>query len=401
MGEYQYACTRGVRSMNTQIQSFDPALLQKPIKDRLEYFKTRQIDHAMQRNTFNRAVASLRCAAGPKVLVITGPTGVGKTTLGRRLYREIQNIHKDDANLNNSIVPVIGVNAAPPVGASFNWRDFYSRVLQANKDILLDHKVSLTGQSEMFAHNGYELSEGADADKLKRSLESSIVHRKTRYLFIDEAHHILMVKDQGRLEFQFEMLKSLTIESDITIVLMGTYDLLDIRDYSGQLVRRSEILHMGRYDPNLYEHRTEFASTMEAFLQRMPFKIKPDLSNDMEYFFTKSAGCIGILKEWLTRTYGHALDAGMDTFDRDFAAQFALDNKGLRTIIEEVLNGELKMSDEPYERISQLLIDGSTLIDRSNSNSLMEKPNILKAKQRRIGTRNPKRDPVGGVEYAG
>lgn len=386
--------------MTNQTQRFDPALLQKPINDRLDYFKTRQIDHAIQRDTFNRAIASLRCAAGPKVMVITGPTGVGKTTIGRRLYREIQNIHKDEASLDSSIVPVIGVNAAPPVGASFNWRDFYARVLQANKDILLDHKLSLTRQAEMFSHEGYEVTEGSDADKLRRTLESSIAHRKTRYLFIDEAHHILMVKDQGRLEFQFEMLKSLTIESDITIILMGTYDLLDIRDYSGQLVRRSEILHMGRYDPNSAEARAEFASTMEALLERMPLKVKPDLSNDLGYFFTKSAGCIGILKDWLTRTYGHALDAGMDTFDKAFAAQFALDNKGLRTIIEEVLNGELKMSDEPYERIAQLLLDGTSLVNRFSGAAAVS-PKIASRKPGRIGTRNPMRDPVGGVQHAG
>lgn len=386
--------------MNAPHQTFDPALLQRPIKDRLDYFKTRQIDHAIQKNAFNRAVASLRCAAGPKVMVITGPTGVGKTTIGRRLYREIQKIHADEANIDKSIVPVIGVNAAPPVGASFNWRDFYARVLQANKDILLDHKISLTGQTEMFTHEGYEVNEGADADKLRRALESSIAHRKTRYLFIDEAHHILMVKDQGRLEFQFEMLKSLTIESDITIVLMGTYDLLDIRDYSGQLVRRSEILHMGRYDPNLPEDRTEFASTMEALLTRMPLKIKPDLANDVEYVFTKSAGCIGILKEWLTRTYGHALELGMDTFDKAFAAQFALDNKGLRTIVEEALTGEMKIADEPYERITQLLVEGNRFTSRFSTPDVV-KPKAANRKPGRVGTRKPVRDVVGGVQHAG
>jgi len=385
--------------MSFNTTTFDPAILQKPINYRLDYFKGKQINHAKQKDTFDRAVASLRCAAGPKVMVITGPTGVGKTTLGRRLYRELQLIHADEANKDKSIVPVIGVNAAPPVGASFNWRDFFARVLQANKDILLDHKISLTGQAEMFSHQGFEVTEGSDADKLKRTLESSIAHRRTRYLFIDEAHHILMVKDQERLKFQFEMLKSLTIESDITIVLIGTYDLLDIRDHSGQLVRRSEILHMGRYDPNFPEDRIEFASAMETLLALMPLKIKPDLSKDREYFFIKSAGCVGILKEWLTRTYGHALERGMDTFDRSFAEKYALDNKGLRTIIEVAHSGEIKMMDEPFERISQLLTNGHSLTRFSSSEA--KKPHTANRKSGRVGTRNPVRDPVGGVQHAG
>lgn len=386
--------------MNLYKDTYDPALLQRPIKDRLDFFKSKHVNHAIQNNAFDRAVASLRSAAGPKVMVITGPTGVGKTTLGRGLFRRVQRMHAEEAHIDKSIIPIIGVNAAPPIGTSFNWRDFYARILQGNKDILLDQKISLTGQSEMFANASHKAIEGSDADTLRRSLESSIAHRKTRYLFIDEAHHILMVKDPNRLEFQFEMLKSLTIESDVTIVLMGTYDLLDIRDYSGQLVRRSEILHMGRYDSRDQHHRQQFISALQSLLSLMPLKIRPDLSKDTDYFFTKSAGCIGILKEWLTRTYGHALDAGMDTFDTDYADKYALDNKGLKTIVEEALIGEAKMQDVSYEEISRLLANGPNFLSR-DSHPDSRKSKSVNSRSSRIGTRNPGRDPVGGVQHAG
>lgn len=380
--------------MSYSSEFFPKELLQKPISERLQYFKDRQIDHAIQRNTFNRAITSLCCAAGAQVMVITGPTGVGKTTLARRLYRELQLRHLSDATADRSMVPVIGVNAAPPTGTSFNWKDFFARVLDRNGDILLNKKITMRGQGDMFSDVILQPEEGSSADVLRRSLEKCIKLRKTRYLIIDEAHHILMVKEPDRLEYQFEMLKSLTIEADITIVLIGTYDLLDIRDYSGQLVRRSEILPMGRYDPNLVEGRMEFASTMEALLLRMPLKTKPELANHMEYFFTKSAGCIGILKDWLIRVYAHALEMGLDTFDQAFADRFALDNKGLRTIIEEAINGEIKMTDEPYENISKLLLEGHGSSNRSPA-AITPQQKMSSQKSTRVGTRRPKRDPVG------
>lgn len=131
----------------------------------------------------------------------------------------------------------------------------------------------------------------------------------------------------------------------------------------------------------------------------MPLKITPDFSKDIKYFFIKTAGCIGILKDWLTRILGHALEQGLDTFDVAFADKYAIDNKGLRTIIEEALNGEIKMCNEPYEDIESLLING--LSDTATSEE-PEVDNRRKPRKRksRIGTRSPGRDKIGDQRHA-
>jgi len=199
------------------------------------------------------------------------------------------------------------------------------------------------------------------------------------------------------MEYQFETLKSLSNESGTTIVLAGNYRLMDIRDHSGQLVRRSEIIHFPRYDLRKAEDARSFASVLNSLQYKMPLQQRPDLIGDAEYFYTKTGGCIGILKDWLTRCLEQAIVEGRKTFDADFADRFALDNKGLRTIIEEALAGEAKLMDEPLDAIQKLLQTGKPQAYKPGDATPSDAP---PRKRGRVGTRNPVRDKTGGAHAA-
>lgn len=385
--------------MKTNIQTtgdFPVELLKASVSERVDYFKNRLIDHSALKTAFTKTMTALGSSSGPRVVTIAGPTGVGKTTLARRIYRQIVKNFEDEVHADPSMVPVLGINPVPPNGTTFNWRDFYIRMLEKNGDILIDRKLNLPRQNEMFP----ELlippaSEGSTADTLRRALEKCIRKRQTRIVIIDEAHHLLMVNDLGRLENQFESLKSLTIETDVTIVLVGTYRLLDIRDHSGQLVRRSEIIPLSRYDFREATDKEAFASALATLQNKMPLKVVPNLVPDVEYFYLKTAGCIGILKDWLTRCLEQAIVQNYKTVDTEFASQFALDNKGLSTIIGEALAGEAKLADIPLENIRRLLSEGIPCDGGPLTHAENKTP-----RKRRVGERNPVRDQTGGYHVA-
>ena len=377
-------------------RDFPIELLQASVKERVDYFKNRKIEHGTLTAAFNKTMAALSGSSGPQMVTLTGPTGVGKTTLARRIYKDLVKLHEDEVLADPSMVPVLGLNAVPPNGTSFNWKDFYFRLLEKNGDVLLDHKLNLPRQGNMFP----ELllpppSEGSTVDALRRALEKCIQKRKTKYVIVDEGHHLLMVKDHEKLEYQFESLKSLSNESGATIVLVGTYRLLDIREHSGQLVRRSEIVHFPRYDFRNRNDRALFASVLATLQAKMPLEDAPDLVGDVEYFYLKTAGCVGILKDWLTRCLEQAVIAGRKTIDVEFASRYALDNKGLRTIIEEALAGEAKLADEPEDGIKLLLENGVPSVT-----ALKTLPKGLPQNKRRVGERNPVRDKTGGLHEA-
>lgn len=363
--------------------------------ERIEYFKKFLANHHHLATAYGEAMSAINRSTGPRVVIVAGPTGVGKSTMARQIYKQLRQIYADEIAKDKGFVPVMGISAVPPNGSNFNWKDFYIRMLTSHGDVMIDRKLLIPRQGEIFTDTSAPSHlERSVTEALRRSLENSLRQRRTRVLIIDEAHHMLMVKDPSRLEYQFEALKSLTIETDVTIVLVGTYRLLDIRDQSGQLVRRSEIINLPRYDIRNKKDAEAFASLVRTLTQHLPFGQVPDFKPNLDYIYAKSAGCTGILKDWFSKGAEQAIAAGKKTITLADLEKLALPNKSLRTIIEEALYGERKLEDEDIGGISDLLRKGIPAIAEDAANRPRRRS------PRRIGERNPVRDPVGGARHA-
>lgn len=375
---------------NAYTPLFPAHLLDAATKNRVQYFRNCVIEHANQQECFTRAISAINSACSPMIIQVVGPTGAGKSTLAIHLYQALLEQYVDLIENDPGAVPIAILDAIAPNGSSFNWKDFYIRLLEKHGDILTDRKTLLPRQYDLFEGCAVPIhQERTTTEALRRTTEKCLKNRKTKVLIIDEAHHLLMVNNPKRLEFQFEALKSLTIESNVVIVLVGTYKLLAIRDQSGQLVRRSEVAHFPRYNLRQKEDQRNFLNALVELQRQLPLPVMPNLSADVRYYFLKSGGSIGILKDWLSRCLEHAILRGMQTFDHIFAEKFALSNKALITILDEAIEGEIALEDASIDEVKELLY---RVANRSKLVSLNE-PAAKRAGK--VGERRPVRDKTG------
>lgn len=363
--------------------------LPRSAKQLLAEFSAYVFNHPVASATFHDLMTALRAEASPRVIILTGPTGVGKSTLAKTACNRLLHDYQAQMMAERDFVPVVTISAVPPNGSGFSWKDFYVRLLTGQHEPLVDRKLLLPRQTSLLPDHA--LSERAlehsVADALRRAVEEYCRRRRTRYLIIDEAHHMLLVNGRQRLECQFECLKSFTIQTGVTILLTGTYRLLDILEQSGQLTRRSQVVNFPRYDVRRSEDRHDFRKVLGFLEAELSKYIPTRLDESAEYFYRKSAGCVGILKDWLARCLEYALEESASVIDATFADRFALKNRGLLTIIEEACLGEAKLAD----------VDDDRLLDLLNNGVLLASDYPLPTKPRRPGQRNPKRDPVGEV----
>lgn len=353
------------------------------------------IRHPNMEKPLEDLLDTVRDHGGYDIVVLYGPTGVGKTTIISQAVKKITAQAQQAADLPPGSIPVAVTEAIAPENGKFGWKDYYIRALTALSEPLIDRKIDY----EAFERTGKPPRLGSvttDTNALRRALEHALRHRQPAAFFVDEAQHFASVAGGRKLKDQLEVIKSLANTSRSLHVLVGTYELLMLQNLSGQLSRRVRQIHMPRYRAEVEQDRLAFARILLAFQTRLPVPEPPNLLDSWEYLYTRSVGCVGILKNWLLRSLNAALEDGSPTILPEHLRRHALSTAQCERIAKEALEGERRVADS--EADDQEL--RSMLGFESPAGSTTQETDVKSRErvQRRVGQRKPQRDPVGSDE---
>lgn len=387
-------------------QGFPRELLDQPITVRRRYFETKVVAHHLLREVYEDLLQAIRYPAGTSLILVVGPTGVGKTTLLQRVAKQLIEDASADPTALPGHIPVISMEAPSPDSGNFSWKDYFTRALLASDEPLLANKMTYVRGMRRNEQGQLIIERTLTTPDLRHVLEQCLQHRRPRAFIVDEAQHFKKMVSGRRLLDQMDTLKSLANMTQTVHVLVGTHELLGLMNLSAQLARRSFTLQFPRYRAENLEDLKEFKKLLRTFQRHLPLCEEPDLVSHYDYFYEQCLGCTGMLKTLLNKALGAALEQGEQTLTQKRWARHAESPLKLKEMLHEIREGEKAFTNQEDATHRTTLRDLLGLApsplereqtSRQEDTSAQSLPpdSPARTRRRRVGQRQPQRDPVG------
>lgn len=394
----------------------------------LATFKAYAVNHALLQDVDRRLMHAIAEPAGFAHVLVYGPSGVGKSTMLQQLHRRTAALFPHPAESRtpaargsatpshiSSAHPLLMLEAVPPDGMTFNRAAYYRAALTQLGEAyykqwsLVDINVEQTWETKTRSKSTGRVAQFNDSPELRQALEDALVRRGGRAVVIDEAQHLMQVASGAKLLDQLDWIKSMTNMTGVVHVLVGTYDLLNFRNLSGQAARRGYDIHFPRYQLQHDADRKAFQGVLLQLLHHQPLQADVQaLLNHWYYFYERSIGCVGVLKDWLVRAVAAALHEDDRHLSLARVQAHALSNAQCESMAADAHAAEQKLhyTESSREHLWSLLgMSGLAPQPSASPGAVSSTPvsppgqaaqqTYEPPKRRRVGERAPERDRVG------
>jgi hypothetical protein len=284
------------------------SVLDLSTEKKLEYFSRIIARHPNMNSALDDLLTLTAPATGTDIVLLVGPSGVGKSetvaTARKRLLSRFEAAMQADPGL----IPVVVAEAPASGELQFSWRIFYTKIGEALREPLLDRKRLTVVEDGRWSQHPY--AAGSTVAALRMAIEKALKQRGARLLVIDEAAHLLSDPRPAKLLAHMDALKSLANVSGITLALVGSYDLYSLVCLNGQLARRSAVIQLSRYRSGNKADEACFRRVLAELQKWLPIAQPPDLTPLSRHLQDACVGCVGTLKETLTRALACVLEKG-------------------------------------------------------------------------------------------
>jgi energy-coupling factor transporter ATP-binding protein EcfA2 len=384
---------------------FPHQLMHQSPQRRLDYFKAYTVAHPALKQADQAVWNTLREPAGASLVFVFGPTGVGKTTLLAQIEKRLMEMAAAGGAAQRGHRPVLRLDAVSPALNQFKWGDYYQRALlllqEPSVQYTLDYHRPLPNVSRTTMEREVRsVLRSTDTAALRLAFEQTLKRRSPRAILIDDAEHIAKAARGSKLLDQLDHLKSLAIMTQTVHVLVGTYDLLVVRNLSAQLSRRSVDIHFSRYCATDESEMRAFKSVLWAFQRNLPLEEEPDLLQQWKYCYERTVGCVGVLKDWLTRVLAEAMETGAKTISRSLLEQHALSVDRCDQMVTEAVAGETALTEDDNAAYRLRVRLGLEQGPAQQHGQAKAQGSSRTRPSQGVGQRKPQRDPVKNTEVS-
>ena len=321
-------------------------------------------------------------AMPPRIVQLLGPTGVGKTTL-LKVFKH---------GLPKQLAPVVYMTC-PPVTPGRKGYDFgrphWRLLAEAAGGVFMDDHQSPDAVAARLRAGGGRRDGAANIEEYRLGTLEFLRELRPRAVVLDEAQHMTRVSGARGQADQVDLIKDSVDRTSVPHVLAGTYELQGMVALSDQLARRSRVVHFPPYDLSDESDLDAFQTIFGQLVAVLPFS-DPErswsaLQEHLLDVGVGSAGCVGVLKEWLERALQAALAARVDFIDWARMEQTALSDVDLFKIAHPI--HEYRTAKRPSRADVERLLGVSRPVAPSSGKA--------RGPRAKPGRRKPVRDPVG------
>jgi DNA polymerase III delta prime subunit len=353
-----------------------------------DFIKTLRKSVALQHTNFsyvvNTTLAHVQYGCNGRVLMIIGPTGVGKSTAMKFCAHKLSEYVRDNPECGYS-APII-LEAYAPEGGYFSWKAFYRDALRRMAEPEIDKKIRVDKAIAQLkaGMRPVEINNRLSAADLRYLFEERTAQLRPIAVFIDEIQGISVCKSTFKKTDNLDVIKSLSNSKTTNYILLGTYEARDMLYYGAQLSRRVEMIHFERYR-NAGDH---FISAFHTLVNELSLPVAQSIKEATTYIYNHTLGCVGILISWISSALELAIKRGLQIATKQEFEDSRLKNIQLKAIAREIFSFE----DEHREIES---FDPENVLKEMQD---IWTPQISAGGRKRNpkpGKRNPYRDPVG------
>ena len=136
-----------------------------------------------------------------------------------------------------------------------------------------------------------------------------------------------------------------------------------------------------------------FKSVLWSFQRNLPVEEEPDLLHSWKYCYERTIGCVGVLKDWLTRALAEAIEQGEKTISQALLEHHALSVDRCGQMVTEAVAGETALTEDDnaaYRLRVRLGLEAGPAEQQEQDQRHVPSSH----RGSRFGQRRPARDPV-------